>query len=113
MRLPTLAARQLPDQSTTLRVDSSSTDDLRLRGALPTVDISCFARPGAALPDRAKTARRSECLPRFASSASRFDPRRRQWELCCAWANQIEITVEGPDELGHALADLVRRIRSQ
>jgi hypothetical protein len=29
------AARQLPDQSTTTRVESSSTDDPRLRGALP------------------------------------------------------------------------------
>jgi hypothetical protein len=38
MRLPAQAARQLPDQSTTLRVDSSSTDDSRLRGALPTAD---------------------------------------------------------------------------
>src|SRR6266699_2224538 len=35
LRLPARAARQLPDQSTTLRVDSSSTDDSRLRGALP------------------------------------------------------------------------------
>ena len=35
MRLPAQAARQLPDQSTTLRVDSSSTDNSRLRGALP------------------------------------------------------------------------------
>src|SRR6266700_4068956 len=35
MRLPARAARQLPDQSTTLRVESSSTDDPRLRGALP------------------------------------------------------------------------------
>src|SRR5580692_10648390 len=35
MRLPAQAACQLPDQSTTLRVDSSSTDDSRLRGALP------------------------------------------------------------------------------
>ena len=32
----------LPDQSTTLRVDSSSTDDSRLRGALPLPD-SCTA----------------------------------------------------------------------
>src|SRR5713226_3065435 len=32
---------QLPDQSTTLRVDSSSTDDSRLRGALPFAD-SCM-----------------------------------------------------------------------
>ena len=42
MRLPAQAARQLPDQSTTLRVDSSSTDDSRLRGALPSRD-SCTA----------------------------------------------------------------------
>ena len=39
-RLPGRAARQLPDQSTTLWVDSSSTDDSRLRGALPFPD-SC------------------------------------------------------------------------
>src|SRR5262245_49815885 len=42
MRLPAQAARQLPDPSTTPRVDSSSTDDSRLRGALPTTD-SCTA----------------------------------------------------------------------
>ena len=34
-RLPDRAARQLPDQSTTLWVESSSTDDSRLRGARP------------------------------------------------------------------------------
>jgi len=39
MRLPAQAVRQLPDQSTALRVDSS-TDDSRLRGALPTPDIA-------------------------------------------------------------------------
>jgi hypothetical protein len=38
-RLPSQAARQLPDQSTILRVQSSSTDDSRLRGALPTADL--------------------------------------------------------------------------
>src|SRR6516165_8998777 len=38
-QLPGQAARQLPDQSTTLRVESSSTDDSRLRGALPIADI--------------------------------------------------------------------------
>src|SRR5262245_48499066 len=38
-RLPGRAARQLPDQST-LWVDSSSTDDPRLRGALPIRDLS-------------------------------------------------------------------------
>jgi hypothetical protein len=43
MRLPAQAARQLPDQSTTLRVDSSSTDDSRLRGALPLSDICTAA----------------------------------------------------------------------
>src|SRR4029450_5750790 len=42
LRLPARAARQLPDQSTTLWVDSSSTDDSRLRGALPRTD-SCTA----------------------------------------------------------------------
>ena len=38
-RLPGRTARQLPDQSTTLWVESSSTDDSRLRGALPRTDI--------------------------------------------------------------------------
>jgi hypothetical protein len=39
-RSPGRAARQLPDQSTTLWVDSSSTGDSRLRGALPTLEPS-------------------------------------------------------------------------
>src|SRR5258706_12477043 len=39
-RLPGRAARQLPDQSTTLWEESSSTDDSRLRGALPKADIA-------------------------------------------------------------------------
>src|SRR5450759_3844239 len=39
-RLPDRAARQLPDQSTTLWVESSSTSDPRLRGALPIADIN-------------------------------------------------------------------------
>jgi hypothetical protein len=43
LRLPARAARQLPDQSTTLRVESSSTGDARLRGALPKGDICCAA----------------------------------------------------------------------
>ena len=34
-QLPDRAARQLPDLSTIIRVESSSTDDSRLRGALP------------------------------------------------------------------------------
>jgi hypothetical protein len=41
-QLPAQAARQLPDQSTTLRVESSSTDNPRLRGELPIGDISPF-----------------------------------------------------------------------
>jgi hypothetical protein len=43
-RLPGRAARQLPDQSTTLRVEPSSTSDPRLRGALPTADIRAVIR---------------------------------------------------------------------
>ncbi len=39
LRLPGRAARQLPDQSTTIRVESSSTGDSRLRGALPSADL--------------------------------------------------------------------------
>src|ERR1700726_1918723 len=39
-RLPGRTARQLPDQSTTLWVESSSTSDPCLRGALPTGDIA-------------------------------------------------------------------------
>ncbi len=38
-RLPDQAARQLPDLSTTIRVEPSSTGDPRLRGALPEADI--------------------------------------------------------------------------
>jgi hypothetical protein len=38
--VPAQAARQLPDQSTTLRVASSSTGDSRLRGALPDSDMT-------------------------------------------------------------------------
>ena len=45
LRLPARAARQLPDQSTTLWVESSSTSDARLRGALPTTDIPTKAIP--------------------------------------------------------------------
>src|SRR5215469_18439976 len=50
-RLPGRVARQLPDQSTTLWVDSSSTDDSRLRGALATPD-SCTAANKEAANER-------------------------------------------------------------
>src|SRR4029450_8220757 len=39
-RSPGQAARQLPDHSTTLWVDPSSTGDPRLRGALPIADLA-------------------------------------------------------------------------
>ena len=39
VRLPGQTARQRPDQSTTLWVESSSTGDPRLRGALPDSDL--------------------------------------------------------------------------
>src|ERR1700731_2432387 len=39
-RLPGRTARQLPDQSTTLWVESSSTGDSRLRGARPIADFA-------------------------------------------------------------------------
>src|SRR4029079_4176973 len=39
VRLPGQTARQRPDQSTTLWVESSSTGDPRLRGALPFPDV--------------------------------------------------------------------------
>src|SRR5262249_9268167 len=43
LRLPARAARQLPDQSTTLRGESSSTGNPRLRGALPKPDLCSAA----------------------------------------------------------------------
>jgi hypothetical protein len=39
-QLPNQAARQLPDQSTTIRVEPSSTDDSRLRSALPIAEVA-------------------------------------------------------------------------
>ena len=38
-QLPSETARQLPDLSTIIRVEPSSTDDSRLQGALPIADI--------------------------------------------------------------------------
>src|SRR6266536_3584552 len=43
--VPGRAARQLPDQSTTLWVESSSTGDPRLRGALPEADVVDLREP--------------------------------------------------------------------
>jgi len=44
----------------------------------------------------------------------------RQRQVCRAWPNQTEVTVKGlhflqedsPDEIGRALADFVRKVRS-
>src|SRR6516164_617214 len=44
-RSPSQAARQLPDQSTIFWVDSSSTGNSRLRGALPRADIRYSGNP--------------------------------------------------------------------
>ena len=44
-RLPDKAARQLPDLSTTVWVEPSSTGDSRLRGARPSSDISSLTGP--------------------------------------------------------------------
>ena len=46
-RLPSRAARQLPDQSTTLWVEPSSTGDTRLRGALQN---ACFSTSNFTVP---------------------------------------------------------------
>jgi len=59
LRSPARAARQLPDQSTTLRMESSSTDDPRLGGALPIGDICSAAK----LPRSVTNARRFIGLP--------------------------------------------------
>src|ERR1700732_144045 len=48
-RSPGRTARQLPDQSTTLWVDSSSTGNSRLRGALPIADIKVLRDAGNAI----------------------------------------------------------------
>ena len=41
-QLPSETARQLPDLSTIIRVEPSSTDDSRLQGALPITDLHCL-----------------------------------------------------------------------
>ena len=75
IRLPAQAARQLSDQSTTLRVDSSSTEDSRRRGALPTPDIADDAN-----------SRVPGCLPSLAAHlcsipiALTAPPSRKTWQ---------------------------------
>src|ERR1700746_3250148 len=43
-QLPSETARQLPDLSTIIRVEPSSTDDSRLQGALPLSDLSACSK---------------------------------------------------------------------
>src|SRR3984893_3210669 len=47
-QLPSETARQLPDLSTIIRVEPSSTDDSRLQGALPFVDGDLAGEDGRA-----------------------------------------------------------------
>jgi hypothetical protein len=50
--MPDQAARQLPDQSTTLRVAPSSTGDPRLRGARQKIETAERTAGIASLPNR-------------------------------------------------------------
>src|SRR5262245_56545770 len=70
LQLPARAARQLPDQSTTLRVESSSTDDPRLRGALPSYDTDTWSETSCAsafeaLAEKPSSKYYPECTPFF------------------------------------------------
>ena len=50
-QLPSETARQLPDLSTIIRVEPSSTDDSRLQGALPLADFGCASpKPAQSAP---------------------------------------------------------------
>jgi len=53
-QLPSETARQLPDLSTIIRVEPSSTDDSRLQGALPSDDISVTIHSGGNGDDDAR-----------------------------------------------------------
>jgi hypothetical protein len=68
-RLPGRTARQLPDQSTTLWVESSSTGVSRLRGARPTTDITQRSKDGVypitSAPQTALTEKVQFVLPSF------------------------------------------------
>ena len=70
-RLPDKTARQLPDQSTIIRVRPSLTGSSRLRGARPTGDIRKISRAAnqAAMSRSRRT--RTGCRKPFRSSAPR------------------------------------------
>src|SRR6478609_748096 len=61
-RLPDRTARQLPDQSTTLWVESSSTDDSRLRGARSNASVWACANDFRSGPKNRQPHRPSACL---------------------------------------------------
>src|SRR5687768_15736881 len=76
VRLPDQTARQLPDQSTTLWVESSSTGDPRLRGALPSSDLHSEASSTHS-PKKALRLTKVRCclvprIPLLSASASTF-----------------------------------------
>src|SRR5262245_6321068 len=81
-RLPDRAARQLPDLSTILRVEPSSTDDSRLQGAPPATARTAWPF----LDPRRPQATRIGCdapiarMPPARSSDSLFPHRRRGFE---------------------------------
>ena len=69
VQLPARAARQLPDQSTTLRVESSPTDDARLPGALPQPDSCTAANTSLVYSITSSATPNSLCMCRSPSSA--------------------------------------------
>ena len=77
-QLPGRAARQLPDQSTTLWVESSSTDDSRLRGALPTADLCTAAKRRAAYRHCGPKLNTDDC--RYAGCGTHASSLRYAWQ---------------------------------
>src|SRR5262249_40785292 len=69
LRLPARAARQLPDQSTTPRVQSSSTGNPRLRGALPKADSCTAAVAGREAGDGAQVYNATTGKPKIVSGS--------------------------------------------
>ena len=74
-QLPSETARQLPDLSTIIRVEPSSTDDSRLQGALPIADIwgsflSTAVEPLAIVERGCRLVPHFGNLPRFRVSRS-------------------------------------------
>jgi hypothetical protein len=64
-QLPSETARQLPDLSTIIRVEPSSTDDSRLQGALPIADIPGWPNIDVSLRPPTPPSARRPCRPRI------------------------------------------------